>query len=35
MVEESNEELAFPNTVLTRNNGKIIHFAYRKPTHTH
>ena len=34
MVEESNEELAFPNTVLTRNNGKIISFLYRKPPHT-
>ena len=34
MEEESNEELAFLNTLLKRNNGEISIFVYRKPTHT-
>ena len=34
MEEESNGELAFPNTLLKRNNGEISVLVYRKPTHT-
>ena len=34
MEEESNGELAFLDTLLKRNNGKISVLAYRKPTHT-
>ena len=34
MVEGSNEEQAFLDTVLTRNNGKISKLVYRKSTHT-
>ena len=30
----SNEELAFLDTLLKRNNGKIFLLIYRKPTHT-
>ena len=32
--EESNVELAFLDTLLKRNNGKISVLVYRKPTHT-
>ena len=35
MEEESNGELAFFDTLLKRNNGKISIFVYRKPTHTY
>ena len=31
--EESNKELAFLDTLLKRNNGKIFVLVYRKPTH--
>ena len=34
MEEESNEELAFLDTLLKRNNGEISVLVYRKPTHT-
>ena len=34
MEEESNGELAFLDTLLNRNNGKIAVLVYRKPTHT-
>ena len=34
MEEESNGELAFIDTLLKRNNGKIAVLVYRKPTHT-
>ena len=34
MEEESNEELAFLDTLLKRSNGKISVLVYRKPTHT-
>ena len=34
MEEESNRELAFPHSLLKRNNGKISVMAYGKPTHT-
>ena len=34
MEEQSNEELAFLDTLLKRNNGKIFVLVYRKPTHT-
>ena len=34
MEEESNGELAFLDTLLKRNNGKISVLVYRKPTHT-
>ena len=34
MKDESNGELAFLDTSLKRNNGKISVFVYRKPTHT-
>ena len=34
MEEESNRELAFLDTLLKRNNGKISVLIYRKPTHT-
>ena len=34
MEKESNEELAFLDTILKRNNGKISVLVYRKPTHT-
>ena len=34
MEEESNGELAFLETLLKRNNGKISVLVYRKPTHT-
>ena len=34
MKEESNGELAFPDTLLKRNNEKISLMVYRKPTHT-
>ena len=33
MEEESNGELAFLDTLLKRNNGKIFVLVYRKPTH--
>ena len=33
MEEESNAELAFLNTLLKRNNGKIFVLVYRKPMH--
>ena len=33
MEEESNGELAFLDTLLKRNNGKISVLVYRKPTH--
>ena len=33
--EESNGELAFLDTLLKRNNGKISVLVYRKPTHAH
>ena len=32
--EESNGELAFHDTLMKRNNGKISVLIYRKPTHT-
>ena len=32
--EENNGELAFLDTLLKRNNGKISVLVYRKPTHT-
>ena len=34
MEEESNRELAFPDSLLKRNNGKISVMVYGKPTHT-
>ena len=34
MEEESNVELAFLDTLLKQNNGKISVLIYRKPTHT-
>ena len=34
MEEESNEELAFLDTLLKQNNGEISVLVYRKPTHT-
>ena len=34
MEEESNGELAFLDTLLKRNNGKISVLVYRKPMHT-
>ena len=34
MEGENNEELAFLDTLLKRNNGKIFLLIYRKPTHT-
>ena len=34
MKEESNGELAFLDTLMKRNNGKISVLVYRKPTHT-
>ena len=34
MEEESNEELAFPDTLLKQNNGKISVLVHRKPTYT-
>ena len=34
MEEEINGELAFPDTLLKRNNEKIDVWVYRKPTHT-
>ena len=34
MEKESNEELAFLDTLLKRNNGEISVLVYRKPTHT-
>ena len=34
MEEESNEELAFLDTLLKWNNGEISVLVYRKPTHT-
>ena len=34
MEEESNGELAFLDTLLKQNNGKISVLVYRKPTHT-
>ena len=34
MEEESNGELAFPDTLLKRNNGEISVLVYRKPRHT-
>ena len=34
MDEESNRQLAFPDTLLKRNNGKIFVSVYNKPTHT-
>ena len=34
MEEESNGELAFIDTLLKRDNGKIAVLVYRKPTHT-
>ena len=33
MLVESNEELAFLDTLLKRNDGKISALVYRKPTH--
>ena len=34
MVEESNGEQAFLDTLLKQNNGEIFVLVYRKPTHT-
>ena len=34
MEEESNGELAFFDTLLKRNNGKVPELVYRKPSHT-
>ena len=34
MEEERNAELAFPDTLLKRNNAEISVLVYRKPTHT-
>ena len=34
MAEGSNGELAFLDTLLKQNNGKIFVLVYRKPTHT-
>ena len=34
MEEESNREIAFLDTLLKRNNGKISVLAYREPRHT-
>ena len=34
MEEESNEGLAFLDTLLKRNNGEVSVLVYRKPTHT-
>ena len=34
MEKESNEEPAFLDTLLKRNNGEISVLVYRKPTHT-
>ena len=34
MEEESNRQLAFLDTLLTRNNGKISVLVYRNPAHT-
>ena len=34
MEEESSGELAFLDTLLKQNNGKISVLVYRKPTHT-
>ena len=34
MEKESNEELAFLDTLLKRNNGEISILVYRKPTHS-
>ena len=33
MEEESNGDVAFPDTLLKRDNGKISVLVYRKPTH--
>ena len=34
MEEESDGEIAFPDTILKRNNGEISVLVYKKPTHT-
>ena len=34
MEEETNGELAFLDTLLKRNNGKIYELVYRKPVYT-
>ena len=34
MEEETKEELAFLDTLLKRNNGKISVLVHRKPVHT-